>query len=70
MLKSQNLKVTELKAEFFPPKEDVVLQNESPTEFYIMVVGAAVRYSLSLSLSLSLSHLISIYSIMYKHGKL
>lgn len=49
MLKSQNLKVTELKAEFFPPKEDVVLQNESPTDFYIMVVGAAVRYSLSLS---------------------
>ncbi|KEH39823.1 inwardly rectifying potassium channel subunit [Medicago truncatula] len=33
--------VTELKAEFFPPKEDVVLQNESPTDFYIMVVGAA-----------------------------
>jgi len=36
ILKSQNLKVTELKAEFFPPKEDVVLQNESPTDFYIM----------------------------------
>ncbi|KAL5071427.1 hypothetical protein RYX36_022314 [Vicia faba] len=33
--------VTELKAEFFPPKEDVILQNETPTDFYIMVFGAA-----------------------------
>ncbi|KAI5393842.1 hypothetical protein KIW84_060808 [Lathyrus oleraceus] len=32
--------VTELKAEFFPPKEDVILQNETPTDFYIVVFGA------------------------------
>ncbi|XP_014503345.1 potassium channel AKT1 [Vigna radiata var. radiata] len=33
--------VTEMKAEYFPPKEDVILQNEAPTEFYIFVTGAA-----------------------------
>lgn len=44
ILKSQNLKVTEMKAEYFPPKEDVILQNEAPTDFYILVTGAAVRY--------------------------
>ncbi|KAL2318102.1 hypothetical protein Fmac_031978 [Flemingia macrophylla] len=35
-------KVTEMKAEYFPPKEDVILQNEAPTDFYIFVTGAAV----------------------------
>nr|KYP72442.1 Potassium channel AKT1 [Cajanus cajan] len=34
--------VTEMKAEYFPPKEDVILQNEAPTDFYIFVTGAAV----------------------------
>ncbi|XP_029130073.1 potassium channel AKT6 isoform X1 [Cajanus cajan] len=33
--------VTEMKAEYFPPKEDVILQNEAPTDFYIFVTGAA-----------------------------
>ncbi|XP_028779283.1 potassium channel AKT1 [Neltuma alba] len=33
--------VTEMKAEYFPPKEDVILQNEAPTDFYILVTGAA-----------------------------
>ncbi|KAL1210335.1 putative potassium channel AKT5 [Cardamine amara subsp. amara] len=32
--------VTEMKAEYFPPKEDVILRNEAPTDFYIMVTGA------------------------------
>ncbi|CAN8284269.1 unnamed protein product [Cochlearia groenlandica] len=32
--------VTEMKAEYFPPKEDVILQNEGPTDFYILVTGA------------------------------
>ncbi|KAF5938941.1 hypothetical protein HYC85_023200 [Camellia sinensis] len=31
--------VSEMKAEYFPPKEDVILQNETPTEFYILVTG-------------------------------
>lgn len=44
VLKSQSLKVTEMKAEYFPPKEDVFLQNEAPTDFYILVTGAAVRF--------------------------
>ena len=33
-----------MKAEYYPPKEDVNLQNEAPTDFYILVTGAAVRY--------------------------
>ncbi|KAI3447123.1 hypothetical protein Pfo_003788 [Paulownia fortunei] len=32
--------VSEMKAEYFPPKEDVILQNEAPTDFYILVTGA------------------------------
>lgn len=32
--------VTEMEAEYFPPKEDVILQNEAPTDLYILVSGA------------------------------
>jgi signal-transduction protein with cAMP-binding, CBS, and nucleotidyltransferase domain len=35
------LQVSEMKAEYFPPKEDVILQNEAPTDFYILVNGTA-----------------------------
>jgi hypothetical protein len=31
-----------MEAEYFPPKEDVMLQNESPTEFYMLVSDAVV----------------------------
>lgn len=31
-----------MKAEYFPPKEDVILHNEAPTDFYILVTGAVV----------------------------
>lgn len=37
------VKVSEMKAEYFPPKEDVILQNEAPTDLYIVVTGAVVR---------------------------
>ncbi|KAI4337347.1 hypothetical protein L6164_015776 [Bauhinia variegata] len=33
--------VTEMKAEYFPPKEDIILRNEAPTNFYIFVTGDA-----------------------------
>ncbi|KAK4271830.1 hypothetical protein QN277_020463 [Acacia crassicarpa] len=38
--------VSEIEAEFFPPKEEVILQNESPTDLYILVSGAVdiIRY--------------------------
>ncbi|XP_027909662.1 potassium channel KAT1-like [Vigna unguiculata] len=38
--------VTEMEAVYFPPKEDVILQNESPTDLYILVSGAVdiIRY--------------------------
>ncbi|CAN4080198.1 unnamed protein product [Withania somnifera] len=32
--------VPEMEAEYFPPKEDVILQNEAPTDLYIIVSGA------------------------------
>ncbi|KAJ0971830.1 hypothetical protein J5N97_019789 [Dioscorea zingiberensis] len=32
--------VTEMQAEYFPPKEDIILQNEAPTDIYIIVSGA------------------------------
>ncbi|XP_057787651.1 potassium channel AKT1-like isoform X2 [Salvia miltiorrhiza] len=32
--------VSEMRAEYFPPKEDVILQNETPTDFYILATGA------------------------------
>ncbi|KHG28816.1 Potassium channel AKT1 -like protein [Gossypium arboreum] len=35
--------VSEMKAEYFPPKEDVILQNEAPTDFYILVTGAVAN---------------------------
>eukprot|EP00252_Welwitschia_mirabilis_P003023 TRINITY_DN13071_c0_g1_i1.p1 TRINITY_DN13071_c0_g1~~TRINITY_DN13071_c0_g1_i1.p1 ORF type:complete len:795 (+),score=94.59 TRINITY_DN13071_c0_g1_i1:117-2501(+) len=31
--------VSEMKAEYFPPKEDVILRNEAPTDFYVLVSG-------------------------------
>ncbi|CAN8325106.1 unnamed protein product [Cochlearia groenlandica] len=32
--------VSDIDAEYFPPREDVILQNESPTDLYILVSGA------------------------------
>jgi hypothetical protein len=32
-----------MKPEYFPPKEDVILQNEAPTDFNILVTGAVVN---------------------------
>ncbi|XP_076909501.1 potassium channel AKT1-like isoform X1 [Bidens hawaiensis] len=34
--------VSEMKAEYFPPEEDVILQNEAPTDFYVLVTGAVI----------------------------
>jgi potassium channel len=31
-----------MKAEYFAPREDVILQNEAPTDFYIIVTGKVV----------------------------
>lgn len=31
-----------MKAEYFPPKVEIILQNEIPTDFYIIVSGAVV----------------------------
>ncbi|XP_048132300.1 potassium channel KAT3-like [Rhodamnia argentea] len=33
--------VSEMEAEYFPPKEDVMLENEAPTYLYILVSGTA-----------------------------
>ncbi|KAI7983916.1 Potassium channel KAT1 [Camellia lanceoleosa] len=34
------LTVPQMEAEYYPPKEDVILQNEAPTDLYILVSGA------------------------------
>lgn len=34
-----------MKPEYFPPDEDVILQNEAPTDFYIIVSGVVVTSS-------------------------
>ncbi|KAF5931488.1 hypothetical protein HYC85_032361 [Camellia sinensis] len=36
----------ELQSEYYPPKEDVILQNEAPTDLYILVSGAVIRNDL------------------------
>ncbi|KAK6147719.1 hypothetical protein DH2020_018631 [Rehmannia glutinosa] len=35
--------VSEMRAEYFPPKEDVILQNEAPMDFYILATGAVAN---------------------------
>ncbi|KAK3438264.1 hypothetical protein EUGRSUZ_C02879 [Eucalyptus grandis] len=39
--------VSEMKAEYFPPKVEIILQNEIPTDFYIVVSGAVVKFLLN-----------------------
>jgi potassium channel len=36
-------KVSEMHAEYFAPREDFVLQNEAPTDFYIVASGSVVK---------------------------
>lgn len=31
-----------MKPEYFPPREDIILQNEAPTDLYILVTGSVV----------------------------
>ncbi|KAK4361333.1 hypothetical protein RND71_020285 [Anisodus tanguticus] len=31
-----------MEAEYFPPKQDMILQNEAPTDLYIIVSGAVI----------------------------
>ncbi|KAK4388929.1 Potassium channel AKT1 [Sesamum angolense] len=38
--------VSEMRPEYFPPKEDIILQNEAPTDLYILVNGAVDLISL------------------------
>ncbi|KAG6471724.1 hypothetical protein ZIOFF_069170 [Zingiber officinale] len=58
--------VSEMKAKYYPPREDVILQNEVPTDFYILVTGTAftnfkysrveideVRFAAALALTMS-----------------
>lgn len=39
---SCNEQVSEMQVEYFPPKEDVVLQNDAPSDLYIIVSGSVV----------------------------
>jgi hypothetical protein len=48
---ANSFQVSEMKAEYFPPKVEIILQNEIPTEFYVLVTGAVVCHPSHLSLS-------------------
>lgn len=37
------MQVTEMQAEYFAPKEGIVLQNDKPSDMYLLVSGAVVR---------------------------
>jgi len=37
----------EVQAEYFPPKEDIMLQNEGAADIYIIVSGVVVRFFIS-----------------------
>lgn len=37
-----HIKVSDVEAEYFPPKEDIILQNEAQTDLYILVSGSVV----------------------------
>lgn len=49
-------------AEYFPPKEDVILQNEAPTDFYILATGAVVYTYTYTAFSTQYSSMLIIYS--------
>lgn len=36
------MQVTEMQAEYFAPKEDIILQNDNPSDLYLLVSGAVV----------------------------
>ena len=52
-----------MKAEYFPPKVDIILQNEIPTDLYILVSGAVVYH---LSLPISSSCILILCNLIYK----
>lgn len=55
-----------MKAEYFPPKEDVILQNEAPMDFYVLVTGAMVVMSpKTKSHCLNISRLILTMSLLF-----
>ena len=37
-----NMQVTEMQTEYFAPKEDIMLQNDKPSDLYLLVSGAVV----------------------------
>jgi len=63
MVEIENLKVSEMRVEYFPPKEEVILRNEAPTDIYIFVNGAAVRNYTPISIHL-IYHLNGTYNII------
>jgi hypothetical protein len=41
-----------METEYFPPRELVILQNEAPTDVYILVSGAVVSTSVVLNITI------------------
>lgn len=44
-----------MKAEYFPPKVEIILQNEIPTDFYIIVSGEVVIFMQFITVHVSMS---------------
>jgi len=49
-----------MKAEYFPPRKDVILQNEAPTYFYVLVSGAVVSIFFDVFTSLLCSFFLNV----------
>lgn len=50
-----------MEAEYYPPRETVILQNETPTDVYILVSGAVVSLTIIFTI---LQFLTSMYAIV------
>ena len=62
-----SLQVTEMVAEYIPPREDAILHNDIPYELYIVVSGAAVSYILAVLHSFPISIMIHALTLFRKH---
>jgi hypothetical protein len=51
-----------MEAEFYPPKETVILQNETPTDVYILVSGAVVSPTINLMIAMILEFLTTMHT--------
>lgn len=54
-----------MEAEYFPPKQDVILQNEAPTDLYIIVSGAVVSQFIDFVYTIKAVFVMLLISMLY-----